>query len=125
MGNVSNVWRLFRELESEITKLQEDNIVLKEEIRQRDERETPALPTVRQVDWIELESGKRFLTKKEIGRYLGLGIGTISNQMSKGIFPIRARKVGRSVRFDMKEVLAYLETNQPFWERDPTAKKNK
>jgi predicted DNA-binding transcriptional regulator AlpA len=123
MGNDSNIWRLFRELESEIAKLQEDNVVLKEKIRQRDEQTTPALPSIRQVDWIELESGKRFLKKKELGRYLGLGVGTISNQMSRGVFPIRARRVGRSVRFDMREVLTYLETNQPFWERDLTARK--
>jgi hypothetical protein len=29
------------------------------------------------VDWIELEPGKRFLTKKDLGKYLGISASTI------------------------------------------------
>ena len=119
MNKDSKLWRLFTELEFEVSRLEEENILLKEKVKQSEEQRIPkASSVVQRVDWVELESGKRFLTKKELGKYLGMGAGTISNQLSRGIFPIRAKRVGRSVRFDMREVLEYLETNKPFWERD-------
>ena len=99
---------------------------MKEKIKQLDLQKITTLNSeVNRVDWIELEPGKRFLTKKELGKYLGIAAGTISNQMSKGVFPIRSKKVGRHVRFDMREVLEYLDTNMPFWERDKESRKSK
>jgi excisionase family DNA binding protein len=66
-----------------------------------------------------------FLTKKELAKYLGMSAATISNQISSGTFPIRVKRMGRSVRFDMREILDYLENNKPFWERDKEQKEAK
>jgi len=122
----TRLWRLFFELEKEITKMEEKNIILKEKINQTQQREMLILPpSPERKEWVELEPGKRFLTKKELAKYLGMGVGTISNKLSNGTFPIRAKRVGRSVRFDMREVLEYLETNKQFWERDRERKLGK
>jgi len=96
-------------------------MLLKEKIRQLEGlQKIPKQPLQKseRIKWVEIESGKRFLTKKELGKFLGMGAGTISNKLSNGTFPIRPRRMGRSVRFDMKEILDYIETNKPFWERD-------
>lgn len=123
MKKDSKLWRLFSELDWEISRLEEENILLKEKIRQSEEQGMPkSQSAIQRVNWIELESGKRFLTKKELGKYLGMSAGTISNQLSAGTFPIRAKRMGQSVRFDMREVLDYLETNMPFWDRDRESK---
>lgn len=126
MTSETNCQKLLFELQNEISKLEVENVTLKERNKQFEQQKVqiPA-SEVKRIDWIELESGKRFLTKKELGKYLGIAAGTISNQMSNGVFPIRSKKVGRHVRFDMREVLEYLDTNIPFWERDRETKKRK
>jgi predicted DNA-binding transcriptional regulator AlpA len=122
----TKLWKLFYELEREITRLEEENTSLKEKVKQSEEqRITKSSAAWERKDWVELESGKRFLTKKELGKYLGISAGTISNQISIGTFPIRVKKMGTSVRFDMREILDYLETNKPFWERDKEQKEAK
>jgi predicted DNA-binding transcriptional regulator AlpA len=122
----TKLWKLFYELEREITRLEEENTSLKEKVKQSEEqRITKSSPAWERKDWVELESGKRFLTKKELGKYLGISAGTISNQISIGTFPIRVKKMGTSVRFDMREILDYLETNKPFWEKDKEQKEAK
>lgn len=118
-------WSLFSELHEEMIRLENENILLKEKIKLLEERQQDPTPSPRheRVQWVEIESGKRFLTKKELGKYMGMKVGTISNQLSKGTFPIRSKKTGRIVRFDMREILDYLETNMPFWEREKLNKK--
>lgn len=126
MTSKTNCQRLLYELQNEISKLEVENATLKERIKQYEQQKVASPDSeVKRIDWIELESGKRFLTKKELGKYLGIAAGTISNQMSNGVFPIRPKKVGRHVRFDIREVLEYLDTNMPFWERDKESKKRK
>jgi len=123
MRTENNLWKLLSDLEREITRLEEENIALKNAVRQAEDKKIlQSAKVIQRVDWVELESGKRFLTRKELAKYLGMGAGTIANQLSSGIFPIRPRRVGRSVRFDMREVLEYLETDKPFWERDRESK---
>jgi predicted DNA-binding transcriptional regulator AlpA len=122
----TKLWKLFYELEREITRLEEENTSLKEKMKQVEgQKITKSSAVWERKDWVELESGKRFLTKKELGKYLGISAGTISNQISIGTFPIRVKKMGTSVRFDMREILDYLETNKPFWERDKEQKEAK
>jgi len=122
----TKLWKLFFELEKEIGRQEEENTALKEKIKQLEEQKiTKSSPVWEHKDWVELESGKRFLTKKELSKYLGMAAGTISNQISNGTFPIRVKRMGRSVRFDMREILDYLETNKPFWERDKKQKEAK
>ena len=125
MTNETNCKSLLFELQNEITKIEVENAILKERLKQIEMRKITNLGSaVNRVDWIELEPGKRFLTKKDLGKYLGLSPATISNQMSRGVFPIRPKKMGkRSVRFDMCEILEYIDTNKPFWERDRESKK--
>jgi len=122
----TKLWKLFFELEREVTRLEEENTSLKEKIKQLEEQKiTKSFPVWERKDWVELESGKRFLTKKELAKYLGMSAGTISNQISSGTFPIRVKRMGQSVRFDMREILDYLETNKPFWEKDREQKEAK
>lgn len=79
---------------------------MKERIKQFEQQKVTIPDSeVKRIDWIEMESGKRFLTKKELGKYLGIAAGTISNQMSKSVFPIRPKRVGNHIRFDMREIL--------------------
>lgn len=123
MTTITNCQSLLFDLQNEIIKIEVENATLKERLKQLEmQKIATSHSEVNHVDWIELEPGKRFLTKKDLGKYLGIAAGTISNQMSKGVFPIRPKKVGRYVRFDMREVLKYLETNKPFWERDKESK---
>lgn len=126
MTNGSN-WRgLIFELENEFIRIETENATLKERLSylETNKISSPS-PEINRVDWIEMEPGKRFLTKKDLGMYLGLSPATISNQMSRGVFPIRYKKMGRAVRFDMREVLEYIDTNKPFWERDIDLKKRR
>ena len=119
-------WRnILFELENEFTRIELENETLKERLKQIEGYTvTRSKPEINRVDWVELEAGKRFLTTKDLGKYLGISAGTISNKMSNGVFPIRPKKIGeKSVRFDMREVLEYLDTNKPFWERDRESKK--
>lgn len=95
MTTVLTCQNLLFELQNEIIKLEIENATLKERLKQLEQQKiTIPDSEVKRVDWIELESGKRFLTKKELGKYLSIAAGTISNQMSKGVFPIRSKKVG-------------------------------
>jgi predicted DNA-binding transcriptional regulator AlpA len=124
MTTITNCKNLLFELQNEIIRIEEENTILKERLQQIEMRKITTFGSkVNRVDWIELEPGKRFLTKKDLGKYLGISAGTISNKMSNGDFPIRPKKIGKkSVRFDMREVLEYLDTNKPFWERDRESK---
>lgn len=119
----SKLSKLLFELEREITRLEEENKALRERRESEKQKELRPKPAIEQVSWVELESGKRFLSKKELGKYLGVSVGTISNQLCNGVFPIRHRHIGKSVRFDMREILEYLETDLPFWERDKKSRK--
>ena len=126
MTNITNWRNLIFELENEITRIELENATLKERLSHLETNKIKALaPEINRVEWTELETGKRFLTTKDLGKYLSLAPSTISNQMFKGVFPIRHKKMGRAVRFDMREVLEYLDTNKPFWERDKELEKRR
>jgi excisionase family DNA binding protein len=47
---------------------------------------------------------------KEIAEYLGLKAQTIYNQVSGGTFPIKHRRIGRLLKWDVKEVDFYLDS---------------
>lgn len=126
MTTTSNCQNLLFDLHNEIIKLEVENATLKERLNHLELQKTKISDSdVKRVDWIELEPGKRFLTKKDLGKYLGISAGTISNKMSKGVFPIRSKKFGNKIRFDMREILEYLDTDKPFWERDKEMKQRK
>ena len=55
---------------------------------------------------------KRLLTVEEAGRYLGIAPRTIYNGIgprAKRPFPVKAKRVGRAVRFDIQELNRYIE----------------
>jgi len=106
LRNIKEQLRIQYALESKERKHEGRNIQLK----------TPS------PEWSDIATGKRFLTSKELGQYLGMSHHTIHNYVSAGKFPIRPKKIGKSLRFDMNEVLLYLETSEPFWERDSREK---
>jgi len=87
---------------------------------QKEEKDKPSSieNRIRITEWNDIPQGKRFLTAKELGLYWGISHATIHNQVSTGTFPIRHKKIGRTLQFDMKEILEYLDTSAPFWERD-------
>ena len=51
---------------------------------------------------------KRLLTVSEVAYALGLRPQTVYNKMSQGLFPIKYKKLGRLVRFEVKELERYL-----------------
>lgn len=56
---------------------------------------------------------RKLLTVKETAEKLGFAPQTIYNRLSKSSekpFPVKAKKVGRSVRFDSRDVEAYLDS---------------
>lgn len=52
---------------------------------------------------------KRLLNINETAEYLGMAPKTIKNQLSNGRFPIRYIKLGKLVRFDLKDVEEFID----------------
>lgn len=63
-------------------------------------------------DYKEL-SGKRLLSVEETAEYLGLSPRTIYNQVcrkAKKPFPVKAKRVGKLVKFDIRDLERYIES---------------
>lgn len=59
------------------------------------------------------ELGKRLLSVEETAEYLGIAAMTIYNQIApkaKKKFPVKAKRVGRLVRFDIRDVERYIQS---------------
>jgi len=57
-------------------------------------------------------SRKRLLTVEETATYLGLSPRTIYNAVapkSRDPFPVRAKRIGKCVRFDIKDLDRYVD----------------
>ena len=52
---------------------------------------------------------KRLLNVAELSEYLGLSPQTIYNQLSAGTFPIKTKRLGRLLKFDIRDVDRYLD----------------
>jgi len=55
---------------------------------------------------------KRLLTVQEAATYLGISPGHLYNAISTGAkkpFPVRPKRVGGAVRFDIRELDRYIE----------------
>jgi excisionase family DNA binding protein len=55
---------------------------------------------------------KRYLSVSETAQYLGVAVGTLYNRVSpkaKNPFPIRPKRIGKSVRFDRLELDRFME----------------
>ena len=58
-----------------------------------------------------LINGKRLLSVEETAAYLGVSPRTIYNQIgrkAKKQFPIKPKRIGRLVKFDVKDIEAYI-----------------
>ena len=53
--------------------------------------------------------GKRMLGVAELSEYLGLSTQTIYNQLSAGTFPIKTKRLGRLLKWDIRDVDRYLD----------------
>jgi excisionase family DNA binding protein len=53
---------------------------------------------------------KRMLGVKELSEYLGLKAQTIYNKISAGTFPIKHRRIGRLLKWDIQDVDLYLDS---------------
>ena len=56
---------------------------------------------------------KKLLSVEEAARYLGLSPRTIYNGVapkSKKPFPVKVKRVGKLIRFDIKDLEAYVES---------------
>ena len=51
---------------------------------------------------------KRLLSVQEAAPYVGLSPQTIRNQISNGSIPFRYTKIGKLVRFDVKDLDDYI-----------------
>lgn len=56
-----------------------------------------------------MEGRFRLVNIKQAAEYLGLAKGTVYNQVAAGNFPIPVRRIGGSVKFDMRDLDAYIE----------------
>jgi predicted DNA-binding transcriptional regulator AlpA len=52
---------------------------------------------------------KRLLGIGELSEYIGIRPQTIRNRLSRGTFPIPAKKVCGRVKFDLRDVESYLD----------------
>lgn len=52
---------------------------------------------------------KRMLGIKELSLYLGLSPQTIYNKLSAGTFPIKTKRLGRRLKWDIRDVDRYLD----------------
>ncbi len=52
----------------------------------------------------------RLVSVKELAEYIGYAPRTIYNEVGNGTFPIKPRRFGRTVRFDLNEVDRYIES---------------
>jgi excisionase family DNA binding protein len=58
-------------------------------------------------------NNKRLLTVEEVANYLNLSPRTIYNAIapkSKKPFPVRPKRIGKLVRFDIKDLEKYIES---------------
>jgi excisionase family DNA binding protein len=56
-----------------------------------------------------MEGRFRLVNIKQAAEYLGLSKGTVYNMVAAGTFPIPVRRIGRCVKFDMKDLDTYIE----------------
>jgi len=59
---------------------------------------------------IEIFEDRLLLTVPQVARALSLAPRTVYNSISRGDFPIPVKKVGRSVRFNVKDLLNYVDS---------------
>jgi predicted DNA-binding transcriptional regulator AlpA len=52
---------------------------------------------------------KRMISIKELALYLDISPQTIYNQLSAGTFPIKTKRLGRLLRWDIRDVDRYLD----------------
>jgi excisionase family DNA binding protein len=56
---------------------------------------------------------RRLMSVEETAEYLGISPRTIYNRISRGSkapFPIRVRKIGKLIKFDVKDIEAYVDS---------------
>lgn len=56
-----------------------------------------------------MQTTQRLLTIKETALFLGLSSRTIYNSLSAKKFPVKPLRLGRAVRFDIRDLDAYVE----------------
>ena len=64
----------------------------------------------------EKHQGKRLLNIKEAATYLGLSSRTIYNGVapkSKVPFPVKPKRIGKLVRFDIRDLDRYVDSLNP------------
>jgi excisionase family DNA binding protein len=62
---------------------------------------------------MEKEITRRLLSVEELAQYLGISPRTIYNQLgrkAKKRFPIKPKRIGRLVKFDLNEVDRYIDS---------------
>lgn len=52
---------------------------------------------------------RRMLGVRELAEYLGLAPQTIRNKLANGTLPIPAKKIGKLLKFDKKDVDVYVD----------------
>ena len=60
-----------------------------------------------------MQISKRLLNVRETAAYLGISPQTIYNRVAaktKNPFPVKPKRIGRSVRFDINDLNAFLES---------------
>ena len=58
---------------------------------------------------MEVELNKRLLSVEEAAGYLSISPRRIYNETSKGTFPVKPKRWGKRVLFDIKDLDAYVD----------------
>jgi len=56
---------------------------------------------------------KRLLSAEETARYLGISVRTIYNRIGRKAekpFPVKPKRIGRLIRFDLQDLDRYIES---------------
>ncbi len=58
---------------------------------------------------VEKNVRPRLLRIEQAAAYLGLSPKTISNRLSDGTFPVKSKRIGRTVLFDLRDLDKYVD----------------
>ena len=68
---------------------------------------TPKIKTTHVMGYYQ-SIGRRLISVEEAAKLMGISSKTIYNELSKKHFPIRAKRHGRRVLFDVRDVEAHI-----------------
>ena len=108
----TNNFRIQGEIGIEVSMLERASRLMESLIRELSEHKSSVKEIAKTPQEIR-PGNKRFLSVQETAEYLGISPSTIYNKISRGSefpLPIKPKRFGRRVRFDMRDLDNYLDS---------------